>query len=684
MPLYQIEGEVYDVATPEEAYRKHAEKMSPGMLSGLAQQFNQGLSLGGADELQAGAEKIMGGDYRASLERQRRERAGFQTKHPYLSAGATALGAVAPVVASTLAGSLGGPVGTATAAGSSGARALKLTMDALYGGGKAIRSANTVAQATREGARASVVPGMAAGTLTADPEQRSMGAVYGGLLGAGIGGAAGGGMQGLASAAAFSTPYLRRVADAIGAGRSGLSYMTAPTSQGAVTAPITAAEAKVLASLEASGVAPEVAAARLEQSRRIGVPLGLIDVGGTQTQRLARGVRTLPGEGSEIIETALNNRAAGQPDRVINFLEKAIGRKSSGNAGRVSDDLVVQARMEASPFYQQLGSLPDLDDPAILSTFQLPAVQRIVRQGEAARASWGRPVNPLYDEAGNLLRRPTFQDVDFVKQNIDEMLMPAYRQGPRPADSVDVSTRASRDMAGEVNRRLVSAADASPFGDIYANARASYAGPAQARDAFESGLDFKNASLQDVIAMRQTGSPAELKYYGRGVVDTLRNNIESMPDLSSQPNVLRSVAGSRSARAKLEAATPDRRVQALRDRITAENEAARTNAFVRSGSQTADKAAEAADVAVDMAADAATSGVANVVVRSLRDAYGKLIAGANANTRAEIARILTNFDDPAAQQAFLLRLQELQARGSLTAQEVANVGRSMTVQNQVE
>lgn len=684
MPLYRIEGQVYDAATPEEAYRKHAEKASPGMLSGLAQQFNQGLTLGGADEAQAAIEKLMGGEYAASLDRQRIERAAFQAKHPYLSAGATALGAVAPVVASTIAGTVGGPAGTVAAGGSAGARALKLTFDALYGGGNAVRSANTAAQAAREGARYSVTPGAVAGALSADPGERTMGSAQGAALGATIGGTIGGGIESARVASQYLTPYLRRVADAINAGRSGVSYMTAPSAQGVTQAPLTAAEAKVLTSMEAAGVSPEAAAARLEQARRLGVPLGLVDVGGVQTQRLGRAVRTLPGEGSEIVDRALERRAADQPNRVINILEKALGRKTSGNSGRVSDDLITQARMESSPFYQQLGSLPDLDDPKILDTFRLPAVKKIVRQGEAARAAWGRPVNPLYDKAGNLLRRPTFQDVDFVKQNIDEMLMPAYRQAPRPADSVDVSTRASRDMAGQVNRDMVASADASPFGNIYANARSSYAGPAQARDAFESGLDFPNASLQDVIAMRQTGSPAELKYYGRGVVDALRNKVEGMPDLSSSPNVLRSVAGSRNARAKLEAATPDRRVQALRERLTAENDAARTNAFVRSGSQTADKAVEAADVAVDLAADAATSGVNNVVVRSLRAGYDRLMAGANAETRSEIARILTNFDDPAAQQALLRRLQELQTSGNLTAQEVANVGRSMTVQTQVE
>lgn len=133
MTLYRIEGEVYDVASPEEAYRQHARKTSPSMASGLAQQFNQGITLGGADELQAGVEKLFGGQYEGSLERQRRERAAFQANNPYLSALATGVGATLPVIASTIAGAAGGPPGAVAAGGATGARALKLTLDALYG-----------------------------------------------------------------------------------------------------------------------------------------------------------------------------------------------------------------------------------------------------------------------------------------------------------------------------------------------------------------------------------------------------------------------------------------------------------------------------------------------------------------------------------------------------------------------
>lgn len=687
MPKYRIDGQIYEAGSREEAYRLHAAKTSPGLLSGLAQQFNQGITLGGADELQAGAERLAGGDYRGSLERQRREREAFQAQHPYLSAGAVGLGAVAPVVMATLGGTAVAPgPGTVAGATASGARALQLAREALYGGGNALRSVQTVGQAAREGARAGFTPGVVAGTLSAEPDDRTWGAVGGAVLGSAVGGAVGGGVQGLANTSARVTPYLQKVVDTLGAGRAGgMSWAAPPAGGSAAQAPITAAELKILQAMEAGGVTPEMAAIRLEQARRRGVPLGLIDVGGQPVQRLARGVRTLPGEGSAIIDSSLEQRAAAQPDRVINFLERAVGRTSTGNAGARVDALKTQSRTESAPFYGQLDTLPPLTDSPSRAPFAVPRVRSIVQQSESARRGWGMPVDPLYNDAGALRRSPTFRDVDRVKQNLDELLLPQYQQGPRPADSVSIGTREERDMADALRRQLLAAADAAPGGDTYATARASFAGPAQARDALERGRDFQRATLADVQAEIQGGTPAQNKWYQRGVMEALRERLEGVPDLASQPNMVRFVAGSRGARAKLEAAVPDRRVQALRERLTGENEAARTNAFVRSGSQTADKAVEAADAAVDLAADAVGGTSLNAMAaNALRSGWEKLMAGANAETRAQVARNLTNFNDPAAQQEFLRRLQQLQASGNLNARQVNEVARSMTISTQAE
>ena len=675
------------------ARKSEAEKPStPRMLPGIAQQFTQGISLGGADELQAAAEAAIGGDYRGSIERQRREREAFQSENPYISAASTALGAVAPVVMATLGGATGGTLvapGPGTIAGgtagatSAGGRALQLTLNALYGGGAPLRNVQTIRQGAQEGARVGFGQGLLAGGLTANPDERERGAVAGGILGGTIGGAFGGGIQSLASLSDLASPYLKRVADFLGVGRSGVSPMAPLTPEANTMAPITDAEAKILKAMEVGGVSPDVAALRLEQSRRLGVPLGLVDVGGQPVQRLARGVRTLPGEGSAIIQGELERRAADQPRRVVKMVESATGRRSTGNLEARADELTNLSRSESAPFYGQIEGLPPLSEPDLLSLFSIPRVQNIVRRSEAARRGWGRSVDSLYDDTGALRRQPTFRDVDRIKRNIDEILMPQYQQGPRPADAVPVDTREERDMADAVRRQLLSAADVAPGGDIYARARASYATPAQAREALEAGAEFPQASLQDVIAMTRTASPSQLKWYQRGVSEALRANIERMPDLMSQPNVLRAVAGSPAARAKLEAITPERRRAVLQGRIADERTAAQTNAFLRGNSQTADKAAEAADMAADtavnVAADVATGNFLQSLGRGgLKSAYEKVTAGVSENTRAEIARQLTNFDNPAAQREFLNRLARLKAKGELRAKDVTANARAMS------
>lgn len=680
MARYRIYGQVYEAPSPEDAFRQHAAKNSPNMVSGLAQQFNQGISLGTADEAQAGFEAALtDATYRDAMERQRREREAFASKNPYLSAAATATGALLPTAAATF---FGGPVGGAA----TGSRALNMTLNALYGGGNALRNVSTVKDAVREGARYGVPIGMITGAASANPDERIFGALQGGALGGAVGGGFGGATQGAAALSNRLSPYSQKVVNFLNlANRPTGSQMAA--SSGTVTQPFTAAEMKILAALERSGMTPEVAAIQLARARETGVPLGLVDVGGQNVQRMARGVRSAGGEGGEIVDTALANRAGGQRDRVVNFLERALGRKASGDAGTVSDQLLTQARTESSPFYKQLGSLPELDDPKILSTFQIPAVVNIIRKAEADRLSFGRKVNPLYDAQGNLLRRPTFEDVDLVKQNIDAMLQPQYQMGPRPQDSVNVSTRDVRNMATDLNRSMVAAADAAPFGNIYANARASYAAPAQARDFYNQGGQFPEAQLADIRAITSTASPANLKFYQRGVIEALRRKIDSMSDLTSQPNVLRSFYGDKEARNRLEAIVPSRRAEKLREQLVLENQAARTKDFVRGGSPTIDKGIDLQDVADDGAkkvAQTLTSSVKQKIAESVADVYGQLQTSVNEKTRAEIARQLTNFDNPAAQQAFLMRLRELQAQGNLRAQDVAVTARAIAAQKELE
>lgn len=678
MPQYIIEGKTYEAANPEEAYRRHAASKQ-GFLGGLTQQFNQGLSMGTADELQAGAEAALSDEtYRGAMDRQRYERERFQGEHPYISAGATAAGAILPTALATI---YGGPVGGAA----TGSRALNMTLNALYGGGNTLRNVNTVKDAIREGARYGAPTGMVAGAATANPDERVGGALEGGAFGTVVGAGVGGGSQGLMSLSNRVSPYLQKVVNFLGLSDQPAVSRMAAVGPGAMDQPFSAAEIKILTALERSGVTPEAAAMQLVRAREAGVPLGLVDVGGQNTQRLARGVRAAGGQGGEIVDTALADRAAGQRDRVVNYLERALGRKASGDAGTTADTLLNKARQDSAPYYRQLDKLPPITDENVLMRFELPAVKRIIQEDEANRAAWGYTVDPLYDAQGNLLRQPTFKEVDIINQRIKEGM--SFSAIPRPQDPVDFGTRANRGRAGERRIEILQAADQAPGGGTYASARESYATPAQARENYELGIGFPNAPLADVRAITGNASPANLKWYQRGVVESLRRGIDTMPDITSQPNVLRSFYGNREARNRLDAVVPERRAEKLGTQLELENQAAKTKDFVRGGSPTTDKAVDLLDAADGGAADVKQtlmSSMKEKAAEGLAQVYGKLRSVVGEETRAEIARQLTNFNDPAAQQAFLLRLQELQARGNLRAQDVAATARAMSAQNELE
>lgn len=705
MPKYRIEGQVYEANSPEEAYAQ-AEQAAPAVEqsrasvrlvrgssgqvtdlsqmpspNGLVAQFNQGLSLGGADEIAAGAEAAFGGNYADSMARQKAAREAYSRENPIASGIATAAGAVAPVVMSTLAGGVGGPPGMAAGAVASGGRALQLTRQALgLEGAQAVGRSNTVLQGMKEGARAAAVPGTTAGYLSAQPGNRDAGAVEGLIGGVALGGTLGGGIQAAQNFGGKVTPYLERVGNFLGIREGGMSWAQPPTRGGGNVTPITKDEAMILQRMEEGGITPEAAALTLIKARDAGVPLALVDVGGQPLQRLTRGIRVLPGQASATIDNALSSRAAAAPDRLIGHLEGGIGRQASGNAGAVADDLLRQARTDSGPLYQQLERLPAIQDQAVADVFRVPAVQQIVQRAEANAAKFGQPINPLFDEQGNLLREPTFVDVDRVKQSLDELLSPTYSMGPRPADAPALATRAEQALARNIRTRLVSLADNAPGGATYRKAREAYAIPARAREKYNEGLDFsrKDTSLEDVRAIRREGSPSDRKWYDRGVMEGLRGKVQGVDDLTGQPNALRQFWGSPEARGKINAVVNPRRAGKFTDRMIMENQAAQTNSFVRSGSQTADKSAEAIDVAADLVGSGG-GGPKAVAAAAAQKLWERVRMNANEQTRQLIAEQVVNMN-PAQQQAFLQRLSRLQSQGQINATQIATVANIVTKQ----
>jgi len=425
-------------------------------------------------------------------------------------------------------------------------------------------------------------------------------------------------------------------------------------------------------------ISQDQAIAAIARAQQLNVPVMLADVGGQPVQRLTRSVRTLTGPGSAMVDQAFETRARGGAGRVISAVERGVGARSTGNPAAVSDRFREQARTDSRPYYEQLPGLPSISNADVRAQMQTPAVQRIIQAEERAASDvrhWAGPIRTLYNDDGTLARNPTFEELDTVKKIVGETIGANRRFGSRPTDPIPAQTQTEVERAQSVVNNLLRGADASAGGDIYRIARGLYERPMRQKEAFDAGIeqfrtkgDFE--TLRDIETMPEAILPENLKYLRRGQVEALRQRVQSPNDQTSNPNRVAPIAGSINARAQLDAAaTNANRRQRMNERLDLENQMSRTSNYVRGGSNTADKLAEAgSNIIGDMAA-AAPGGAQAVTVAGATGAWNAMKGFFGKETRAEIAGILTNMN-PRQSIEFLERLKVLQAQGEVTTKAI--------------
>jgi hypothetical protein len=109
-------------------------------------------------------------------------------------------------------------------------------------------------------------------------------------------------------------------------------------------------------------------------------PVTLMELGGhnQNVRGLARGARSVPSRAKTEIPEALYNRAEQEPILARNALEGAAGTEATDPAV-LSKALEAGKRGRANARYTEAYAEPPIDDPAVLSIFRDPDVQRVYR-----------------------------------------------------------------------------------------------------------------------------------------------------------------------------------------------------------------------------------------------------------------------------------------------------------------
>jgi hypothetical protein len=235
-------------------------------------------------------------------------------------------------------------------------------------------------------------------------------------------------------------------------------------------------------------------------------------------------VASLPGETPKGWENVWLGRIKGRPERldpVVNYLNGKLGSKL-GQAGDVTEALEKQQKADAGPLYDKLHATSVEPTPELLDMLQSMKQLGAVGQAQKLAVAERRPLTVtdkfLEDAQQQGITQPlSMRDLDMVKRGMDDAIEAAKENG-RP-------TTLSRAMT-ELNNEYKSLLD-NETGNLYADAREAYAGPAAIKSAIEQGRKLWSGTAESMRATLKGMSESERQGFRVGAAESFRETIGS-------------------------------------------------------------------------------------------------------------------------------------------------------------
>lgn len=485
--------------------------------------------------------------------------------------------------------------------------------------------------------------GAITGAGTAEPGQRTEGAMRGGVTGAVLGPLATGALQ--------ATGRVAQGARDITTGIPVVQQLVAPLAgaAGATTDFTRRAQEKMLQAVRRDQLTPE----QIMTARQVlgDKPETLIERAGANTAGLADVAAKYPGEAKRMASQLAEERMAGQGERITADLAQAF--RVQGDPEQVAEALSRKRAQDAAPLYQrayQEGAV--IDDPRVSEFMKLPAFQRAY--GVARRLATYDGVELPKDP--RKLQQFDLRTLDYVKRGLDDVLYQAKMPGPGGTG------RTERAKISEAQQAFLATLD--DIVPTYGQARAAWAGPTVLREALEAGQGAFRMDPRAMQAATSRMSPAEFEQFKIGALAALRDRVAKAGD---GRDLVREVYGSPQKREMLAQLVGDQ-FQDLEQRFLREKAIRRTDDLIRGNSRTAERQAGMADL------EGETSVLRSILnqgpVRGTVDYMLRSGSGVAQPTADALAPMLFS-TNPAAQQKTLQQLIELD---KLMKQRGAGIG----------
>lgn len=377
-------------------------------------------------------------------------------------------------------------------------------------------------------AGASAVTGALTGALSgaggAGIGERMAGAQAGGALGGIVGGAAPAVTKGVGMAGSkvvdvtSGIPVVQQAGKAIG-------LATGQTVDAA-----NRAKAKLLEAMYRDKVSPADLEKMIQAATK---PVGIVDIAGENVRSLADVAQKYPSEARQAAKLALEERAAGQGERIQGDISKYLGGFT--DPFEYTTAIAQRQKQVSSPLYQKAYAYGEVTDPKVLKFLELPQFKTATKEAQALLAAEGRTVD---------MSRPTVETLDNIKRGLDALI-------EKETDSFGKVTKLGQIYKTKKNEFLSELDSAVPD---FGRARAAFAGEAELLDATKLGKDFYKQTAAEANRTFAKLSPSEQEAYKVGALDAVKEKITTAKDTA---DIRKRIFGSPAERQRVSSLFPD-------------------------------------------------------------------------------------------------------------------------------
>lgn len=511
-PIEHIDKYLKEEGFTQDSFAKALDlvKQSGGKTAeyGLGRSLAQGATFGFSDELESLAKSLSGqGTYEQNMAALELAKQKFGQQNPKTA----------------LAGEIAG--------------GLPYALVPFLGTARYAQMAKEAAPLVRAGvtAGASAITGALTGALggagAAGAGERMAGAQTGGTFGGLVGGAAPAVTKGIGMAGGkvvdvtSGIPVVQQVGKAVG-------LATGQTVDAA-----NRAKAKLLEAMYRDKVSPADLEKMIAAATK---PVGIVDIAGENVKSLADVVQKYPSTARQSAKTALEERGAGQADRIKSDISTYLG--SFNDPIEYAKQISARQSQTAAPLYEKAYEKGQgLSYPELNKYFELPQFQDAYKRAQRIGKLEGVDIPDLTAGAPFDLRT-----LDYVKRGLDDVIQSGKQTGGLGRTELNALNRRKNDYLSLLD-------DLVPE---YKQARQAWAGDQSLIDATEAGKDFFKLSASDAKRAFNELSKSEQDAYRIGAIDALKNKINTAKDTA---DIRKRIFGSTEERDRISSLFPDQK-----------------------------------------------------------------------------------------------------------------------------